>query len=143
MSCRITFVFSLIFAFALTTTAQQQSPLDIALRHIEQNLEELQLTETDIANYTVSDLYTSRHNGVTHVYLKQHHNGIPIPNAIINVNILPDGRVLNMGNRFVSNLAAKVNAITPSISPQTALQKVVDQFLDEPSVSLKAPGRGQ
>jgi extracellular elastinolytic metalloproteinase len=42
--------------------------------------------------------------------------------------VLPDGRILNMGNRFISNLAEKANNSTPTLSPTIALQKVIAHF---------------
>ena len=85
--------------------AQQQSPVDIALRHLEQNLDQLNLTDADIANFYVSDLYTSKHNGVTHVYLIQQHNDIILRNAIINVNILPEWKSIEYGKSFCFGFA--------------------------------------
>jgi extracellular elastinolytic metalloproteinase len=122
----------LLFLFLFQTPtlmfAQQQSPLDIALRYIEQNREDLQLTNEDIRHYQVNDLYTSLHNGVTHIYLNQEHENIKVLNAIININILPDGQVLNIGNRFISSLQNKTNGSNPSITPAAALQKVIEKF---------------
>lgn len=122
------FVLVIFIAMLNTGFAQTQSPLDIALRHLEKNQKELHLTKTDLSNYFVSDLYTSKHNGVTHVYLIQQHDGIPLRNAIINVNILPNGKVLNMGNCFVSDLQSRINASVPSITPDAAVQKVIGHF---------------
>ncbi len=127
----------ILFASINTGIAQLQSPLDIALRHLEQNQEELNLTKIDLANYFVSDLYTSKHNGVTHVYLVQQHDGIILRNAIININILPNGKVLNMGNRFASDLKSRVNTNQPSIAPSEAIQKVIDQFQITTTASLR------
>ena len=141
MLSRITFTFPILMGIflAMTTTslAQLQSPLDIALRHLEQNQKELQLTKSDLSNYIVSDLYTSKHNGVTHVYLNQHHNEIILRNAITNVNILPNGKVLNMGNRFVTDLQSRVNTTSASISPEQAVQKVISHFQISPTATLK------
>ena len=127
----------IFLAFINTGSAQLQNPLDIALRHLEQNQEKLHLTKADLSNYFVSDLYTSKHNGVTHVYLTQQHNGITLRNAVINVNILPNGKVLNMGNRFASDLQSRVNSSAPSISPEDAIQKVINQFQLPSNSSLR------
>ena len=122
------FIIALLFQIPNVSFAQKQSPLDLALRYIEQNQKDLQLSSEDILHYQVSDLYTSRHNGVTHVYLNQEHHNIKVLNAIINVNILPTGKVLNMSNRFIPNLQEKANASNPAIMPDVALQKVIDEF---------------
>ncbi len=124
---------------ALTSTslfAQRQEPLDVALRHFEQNRETLKLTEADISNYAVSDLYTSRHNGVTHIYLRQQHAGISLSKAITNINVLPNGQVLNMGNRFVADLAGKVNATSPGLSPEQAVAVSLQRFQNRSNPTL-------
>lgn len=130
-------VLLVMFGFNQELLAQQQSPLDVALRHLEENSKDLQLTETDLTNFRVSDFYTSRHNGVSHVYLTQKHQGIEVYTGITNVNVLPNGKVLNMTNRFVSNLAGRVNATQPSITPEQAIVAVVRQFLDTNMASLQ------
>ncbi len=123
---------SLIIAILFMTPnllfAQAQSPVDLALRHIEKNKKDLNLSSDDIKDFRVSDLYISRHNGVTHVYLNQVSNGVAVRNALINVNILPNGKVINIGNRFVSDLANRVNNNVPAISPADAVQEVINEF---------------
>ena len=118
----------ILFQIPNISFAQHQSPLDLTLRYLEQNKKELGLTATDIQHYRVSDLYMSKHNGVTHVYLNQEHNNVKVLNAIINANILPDGKILSVGNRFIPNLQEKVNGSTPSIEPVAAVQQVINEF---------------
>ena len=48
----------------------------------------------------VTDEYTSAHNGVTHVYLRQISNGLDIAGADATVNV-QDGVVVHSGSRFV------------------------------------------
>ena len=127
---------SLMILSSNVLLAQKQSPLDVALRHFELNRAGYDLTETDVSNITLSDLYTSRHNGVTHVYLRQQHAGISLGGAITNINILPDGRVLNMGNRFVADLAGKVNSTEPSLSPEAAVAAALQRFQNRSNPNL-------
>ncbi len=124
---RLFLFLSLVF-FSQNISAQYEQELDIALQHLKAQQKKLNLTEHDISNYIISDLYQSKHNGVTHVYLKQTYNGIEVFNAITNINILPNGKVLNMGNRFVSDLQSNVNNPSPSIGAGIALQRVMDEF---------------
>ena len=60
--------------------------------------------------------------------MQQQYENIDVQNALININILPNEEVLNMGNRFVADLANKLNTISPVIEPSDALQKVVTKF---------------
>ena len=128
LNCVLTFLF--IILFALSSFSQTQRSLDIALQHLEQKRQDLQLTQQDISNYKISDHYTSKHNGVTHVYLQQQYEGINVQNALININVLSNDEVLNMGNRFVADLASKINTTEPSVEPYDALLKVVAKFGD-------------
>jgi hypothetical protein len=49
----------------------------------------------------------------THVYLRQRYKGIEVDGGHINVNVGRDGSIINLGNSFVSNLAAAVNRSSP------------------------------
>ncbi|MCB0643055.1 MAG: M36 family metallopeptidase [Phaeodactylibacter sp.] len=114
-----------LLAFFMTLTgmsiAQVQTPLAIAQQYLEQNREQLGFSTQDIADLVISDQYTSRHNGVTHLYLNQRHAGIEIYNALMNFNILPNGEVLSVGNRFQQQVAEKVNTTTPVYNASQAL----------------------
>ena len=118
-------------AFLLSSSfawSQSQTPLDIALRHIEQNYKIWELTQDDISDITISDMYQSQHNGVTHIYFKQRHQGIALQNAILNLNITEDGKVLFVGKRFQQNLSAAITSTSASINSDQALQKVLNDL---------------
>ncbi|MCI0398430.1 MAG: M36 family metallopeptidase, partial [Chloroflexi bacterium] len=97
-------------------------PLDIALAYIRDNRVALGLTEADVTNLVVDYQYVSQHTGVTHIYLYQQHQGLDVFNAILNINITSDGRVLNLGNRFVGNVAGAANGRTPGLSAVEAVE---------------------
>lgn len=78
------------------------------------------LEEADIADVVVTDIYSSEHNGVTHVYLQQRHNGIGVAGATMTVNITADGRVAQIGHRFLSGLSARVVKEAPLLAPADA-----------------------
>jgi hypothetical protein len=89
-------------------------PLAIALAYIRAHRAGLGLSEDDLADFVVKDRYTSPNNGVTHIYLRQRLDGIEVYGADINVNVARDGRIVNLGNRFVANLRQAANAATPA-----------------------------
>ncbi len=103
------------------TEPRDGAPLEIAVDYLEGHAEELGLTFGDLADFTVADQYQSRHNGVTHIYLQQRLGGVEVVNGLINVNVLDDGRILNLGNKFVGDLAGKANAKSPSLEPGAAV----------------------
>ncbi|MFK8010290.1 MAG: M36 family metallopeptidase [Saprospiraceae bacterium] len=121
-------IFLFILCFPIILFSQDHNPLEISLNHLESKQEIFGLTKTDISNYRISDSYTSKHNGVTHIYLQQQQEGIDLQNAIININVLPNGKILNSGNRFSADLKNRINSSSPSIEPIQALQTVINKF---------------
>lgn len=77
-----------------------------ALQHMKAARQQLGLTGADINEVAIGSSVLSRHNGVTHVYLQQRHAGIDVWNAVLNVNVAANGKVISTGNRFVANIAA-------------------------------------
>lgn len=108
--------------------SQVQTPLDIALRHIEKNHESWGLSDKDVADMGVSYQYTSRHNGVSHIYFWQRHNGVEVYNALLNVNIDAEGQVFHVGKRFIADLAGKVNTTEAVLTPLDAIQQAASQL---------------
>ncbi|MCL4264961.1 MAG: M36 family metallopeptidase [Anaerolineae bacterium] len=103
-------------------------PLSIALNFIQAHSQELGVTAVDVADLVVTDQYTSRHTGVTHIYLQQQYEGIGVFNGRININIAPDGSVINVGNRLTANLAQSVNSTIPALTAETAVQAAARQL---------------
>ncbi len=124
---------SSVFCFA-----QQQNPVDLALRHVEENAEKWNLSQKDIENPLVSDMYTSKHNGVTHIYLQQTHNGIPINNAITSLAV-KGNKVYSSDSKFIPEANNKVNTSTASLSAEQAIFSGINIMGIESSVKSLTP----
>ncbi|MDW3646057.1 MAG: M36 family metallopeptidase [Bacteroidia bacterium] len=98
-------------------------------------MSDLNLTDSDIEGLIITNEYSSKHNGITHVYLNQTYKGIPISGAVINVNIDKHGRILNLGNRFVTDIKNRISADQPSLSRRTAAQFAYQESLKPGSQS--------
>jgi hypothetical protein len=122
IATQISFLFILTCFFSSAAFSQKQSKLDIALRYLEQNTEQWNLTPADITNVYVSDQYSTSHNGVTHIYFNQTFQNINVYNAIAGIHITPNGKVAFATNTFTPELASKVNATVPQISPYQAIK---------------------
>ncbi|RIK36186.1 MAG: hypothetical protein DCC55_28085 [Chloroflexi bacterium] len=120
------------------TGPSPDDPLEIALRYLHTHRFELGLTEDDLSDIVVKDRYVSAHNGVTHLYLRQRLNGIELFNGDININITWDGRVINLGNRFLGNLRARVETTAPALPAAAAVQSVAGQLGLQVSEALVA-----
>ena len=104
------------------------NPLDIALNYIRQNAAALGVSDADLADLVVTDQYTSKHNGVTHIYLRQQVNGLEVFGSSLNINITNDGSVINVGNRAVANLADAANGASPTLTAEAAVFAAADQL---------------
>jgi extracellular elastinolytic metalloproteinase len=98
------------------------NPIDIALGYIRSHASQLGLTAADISGAAVTDQYTDKSNGTTHIYLRQRQAGIEVYNGNININVARDGAIINLGNQFVSNLAAAVRTSAPQLDAKQGVQ---------------------
>jgi len=73
----------------------------IAIDYVRAHAADYGLDADDVAEIRVSARYTSQHNRVTHVYLRQQRGGIDVQDANATVNIDRHGEVLFVGMRFV------------------------------------------
>ncbi len=117
-----------IGAVTFLTGPNAGQPLDIALAYIREHRTELRLEESDLAEFVVTDQYVSKHNGTTHIYLKQQYQGIDVHNAYINVNIAADGSVINVGTRFVAGLAKAVTETKATLTAAAAVTTVATHY---------------
>ncbi len=118
-------LFLLLLGLWNISFAQHPNALNNALQFIEEQKEGWQLTPNDISDLGVSDMYSSRHNGVTHVYFIQKYKGIEISNAITSVHIAPDGEAYCNANRFYGNVEERINTTSSKISPINAVKAVL------------------
>lgn len=56
--------------------------------------------ELSSSDYVVKNSYTSAHNGVTHVYLRQMVDGLEVVNGNMNINVDRNGNVISYGDSF-------------------------------------------
>lgn len=87
--------------------------------------ERLGLTNRDVTEWEVSDIYSSAATRSTYVYIQQTLAGIRVFNAVSSFSVR-DGQVLSFASRFVPELARKVNTTRPVLSPADALRKAAE-----------------
>ncbi len=125
MKSRLYFLSLLFLLISVSLFAQerakQQQQIDLSKSYIKTHIADWKLSATDIEDIIVDNTYQTKHNGVTHVYYQQRYKGIPIYNAILNVNLLPNGKVFHVGNRFHTNIEKAINSTQATISPEDAI----------------------
>ena len=99
----------------------------LILNWLNSNKNDYNLTSNDLSDLQVSDAYYSKTSKINHVYVNQAYNGIKIHNAISSVAVRQNS-VFHYGNALISDIASKVNATSPVITPEAAINSVVSQF---------------
>lgn len=118
----------------------QQEAIDSALNHLRTHKETWNLTEADLADVRVTDVTVSRQTGVTHIYLVQRLQGIELFNGLINISIMPDGQVLHVGNRFISDLSGAVKERGVEVTAEAAIEAAaahLELAISQPLVELR------
>lgn len=111
----------LIFLLALSNV-NAQSPKNQIRNYLKAHQSELNLTDQDLTSWTLTDLHTAQHNDVTYAYLHQLHNQVEVVNGV-STAALQKGEMVYFANRMYSDIASKVNADSPSLTPIAATEK--------------------
>lgn len=96
-------------------------------QYLQSNKASLGLSDSDIADLYITNEVLSKKSKVTHLYTVQRYQGIQIFNSISNIAV-KNGKVFHFANNFVSNVQQKINAVTPVVSPESAIQKAALYF---------------
>lgn len=83
----------------------------MALTDIRSEPEKYGVTATDVDELQVTDAYTSAHNQVTHVYVRQAVGGTPVAGSLANVNVDRDSAVVHFGSRLVAGVDGAASGI--------------------------------
>ena len=142
MNKKLTLVLSIMMV-PLLGFCQKTNAKEFAVNYVQEHISDLGVNTSDVHDLIVSDMYQSKHNGVTHVYLNQAYNNIPIHNAIINLNISKEDKVIHFGNRLIPNIQARINGHTPQIDALQALKKQFDKVGINPSIQPVLKNRGE
>lgn len=89
--------------FALASTSAPAADLErVALHALAVENARFDINARYLDDVRVTDSYATRHNGVRHVWLRQHIEGLPVVNGVANVNIDKNGEVIDVHSRMAS-----------------------------------------
>ncbi|MBI5759550.1 MAG: M36 family metallopeptidase, partial [Planctomycetales bacterium] len=77
-------------------------PFQIASNYLVSHATELGLNSSDLPGYLVSSQYTDEPSGITHIYLRQTHDGLEVMNADLSIHITARGEVINVSSSFIA-----------------------------------------
>lgn len=93
----------------------------VAIGYVQANAVALGLSDSDLAAYEVTDNVYSQQTGATHVYLRQLHQGLPVYNGQLHINVNREGRIISVNNAFMPEVAASGFGVEPSFDLATAV----------------------
>ncbi len=99
------------------------SPEDAAMQFLQQKHDMLGLKEYDVENAEVVDVVYSKVTGVTHVYMRQVHEGLSVYGGQMQVHVDKSNRIISMNNGFIPDLKTKAALLgaTASLSAKDAV----------------------
>jgi extracellular elastinolytic metalloproteinase len=124
-------------ATGFLTDASDDKPMDIAMDFLKANWKGLGLQASDLTGLRFKEAVYTKQNGASHLYFEQVHDGIPVYNAQLQVNVSGDGRVMSVNNGFVPGLAN----IAPALRPRVPLDMAVDSAVRLAGAKLAARPR--
>ncbi len=140
-----TFLFTLcLILLGVPLAAQMLDKVTIAEKYAEKQMNEWHLKPTDVKNMIVTDQYSTKHNGATHIFFKQSFNGIEVKNATMGIHLNSNNQVVYATQQFVSNLSSKAPSSQPTLTAKQAIQKAtayVGASLREPLHLIKMEGK--
>ncbi|MBC7607934.1 MAG: T9SS-dependent M36 family metallopeptidase [Burkholderiales bacterium] len=106
---------TLLTAFLVSFIGFSQTNKQNIQTYLDNNRVKLGLTAQDVSDWIIESEGSSSTTKITNYRVVQRYQGIELYDAQSNVWV-KDNRVINMGNRFKSNIAQKVNTTAPTLS---------------------------
>ncbi|RMG56067.1 MAG: PKD domain-containing protein [Bacteroidetes bacterium] len=100
--------------------AQSESTRALIDTYLQRQAPELGLQPGDIAQWEITDEVPSQAPGLTHYYLRQTYQGIPVYNGVANLAI-QNGQVVHAGLRLQADLATRAHTTRPTLGPEQAI----------------------
>ncbi len=107
----------------LTEPKTGQEALPVVMEFLTSNAAMLGMSSKGVASLEVTDRVYSKVTGSTHIFMRQVHEGLPVYNSQMQVNLDRGQRILSVNNSTMTDMAAAANAIKPGIDLSAAVGK--------------------
>ncbi|MBX2828629.1 MAG: T9SS-dependent M36 family metallopeptidase [Flavobacteriaceae bacterium] len=124
-------------AFLTVAVAGAQDYAGVIKSHLSSNSAIHGLTAQDVESISILSHGTSQSMNVENVYVNQQHNGIDVFNSTSSFAIRNGQVVYAAAPSFQANLASRINTTTPSLDPETAINRAANQLQISAPTSLE------
>lgn len=97
----------------------------LSTEQLEVLLEKEDLRPDDLKDLKISSSHKSSVSGLTHIYLQQHFENIPINGAVASLHIDEREKIVHFTNSLVGNISKKINKTTPTLTKTKATESVL------------------
>ncbi|MDD5321663.1 MAG: M36 family metallopeptidase [Methylococcales bacterium] len=119
----------------LTEPKTGQEALPVVMDFLTTNAAMLGMSSKDLSSLEVTDRVYSKLTGATHIFMRQVHEGLPVYNSQMQVNLDRGQRILSVNNSVMTDMAASVTVTKPGIDLPAAVSKAAQHL----GVSLTNP----
>lgn len=123
-----------LLLFSYTTIGFSQNSQTVISRYFQEHASEWNVLPADIQSFQILSEAPSSAKGVTHTYIRQLFNGIPVYNGLATVT-LRNNQVLHVASRLKGNLSASEKQ--PVLSVFAAIQKASSGLQLAPAQSFE------
>ncbi len=113
-----------LFLFSSSYWAFSQANMRVLDDIVKQYATDQNQSIEDYSDYEVTSFHTSSTSGITHYYLRQQYEGIPIHNAVMSIHLKNDNQVLTINNEFINNISSKINTTTPALQISNVFETI-------------------
>ncbi len=92
------------------------------------NADLLGLTAADLASARESSLLRHAASGTTNLILQQTHSGLDVYNALLNVSLDRQGRIVSVNSTFLPHLAGALNSTSPDLDAAEAIAAAAEHL---------------
>lgn len=111
-----------VLCYFIPLLASSQGNTNLIQAYLNTERNRLDLSPTDIQDWVIESTASSHTTKITNYYIKQRVSGIEVFPALSNVWV-KEGKVIHIGNRFISNASEKTNTTIPVLGVLQALNK--------------------
>jgi extracellular elastinolytic metalloproteinase len=112
----------------LTESKKGQEPLPVVMDFLTTNAAMLGMNSKDISSFEVTDRVYSKLTGSTHIFMRQVHEGLPVYNSQMQVNVDREQRILSVNNSAMTDMAASATEKKPGIDLSASVGKAAQHL---------------
>jgi extracellular elastinolytic metalloproteinase len=125
---RFSMFFFLVFLIQAVQAQDFPSKTTLAKQILQADQSKQRPADEDLVEMRVSSESFSEASGVTHIYFQQHIGGIPVFNAILNIHLTKDDKLLTYTSRFEPEARRLAGPAAPMLNQQQAVAAAAAHF---------------